>query len=189
MAEFKRHDTREPLRGVVRDGNGATVDLTQFSSVRLYAQLKGSSVAVINAPVTQVSSDGSWTYHFADRDLRFVGVYEYELEAIDAEGKRVTFPTKGWAQFTVYDDIAQGELTDTMLDGDVTVTAETKDTSNKALGTVPVGAIVTAVLANNPVAEMVSVDGSFALTLKSGLLYTIFVTKVGLTLTPRSVKV
>jgi hypothetical protein len=88
----KRHDTLDPLSGTATDGTGNPIDLTVFTSVKLFATDGGANT--FSGECTQKNADGTWTYEQSDLDMSVVGTYDIELECTTAGGDKVHIPNE-----------------------------------------------------------------------------------------------
>jgi len=106
MKPRKRHDTANPVTFTLSDKNGA-VDLSTATSVNFI--MKGPTTVKVNAAcdvdVDQVANKGKCTYTFADADVNTSGNYRVELQVVWGDGTQSTFPSGGYEQITIIEDL------------------------------------------------------------------------------------
>jgi hypothetical protein len=185
MFTIKQYDDRRMLPIVVTDENGVGADCTGLTAYAI-GKATTKSGPVVRLPVTWTTqSEGVGEASPPTGGFPIADTWRFEVETYDAAGLRDT--TIGYVDILVEDDIGNAPTSATMAGGTVDVTHLTQDTGNRALGTVPVGAEVSAWRDGEPVASVISLDGTFSLTLVPGSTYTIKVYFPGYTKADRLV--
>lgn len=110
----KRGDRPGFLRGTCRDENGV-VRLHEASEARLLIRRRAESRSnpgplKVSAPVTILdtpdgAAPGRWEYRWGATDLDTAGVYSVELQVTWPAGERLTFPTHGYNELIIEDDL------------------------------------------------------------------------------------
>ena len=101
--EIKAGDTWPPVRATLEDEDGL-VPLTGASIRFLMKQVNGSKV--VDGLVTSVNIEESVVgYEWTDGDTDVPGVYRYEWEVTFGNGRRETFPSDGWEDLVIKDDL------------------------------------------------------------------------------------
>lgn len=87
-----------------------TVDLNLVASWKVLGRLRGSSVLIINAtPTVVVDPVDDWkaavTHQWADPQTAVAGLLLVEVEATWPDGHKQTFPTSGYIQIRIDNDL------------------------------------------------------------------------------------
>lgn len=87
-----------------------TTDLTLVTSWRLFGRLRGQSALAVNAAVTvAVDPAEKWkavaTYQWVSPQTDLSGLLLMEFEATWPDGHKQTFPTAGYVQVRITDDL------------------------------------------------------------------------------------
>jgi hypothetical protein len=87
-----------------------TTDLNEVSSWRILGRLRGSSTLVLDdEPTVVVDPDDEWTavatHQWATPQTDVAGLLLVELEATWPDGHKQTFPTAGYVQVRISDDL------------------------------------------------------------------------------------
>lgn len=103
---MKQGDTGNPIRAILRDGDGA-INLTN-ATVRFTMRALGSSSLKVNrqTATTVSASAGSVRYNWAAADIDTPGVYECEWEITFQDGTILTVPDTGYDRVEIADDLA-----------------------------------------------------------------------------------
>lgn len=90
----KRHDYGFSISGVFRDANGDAVDLTGYTSAKIFMTQQGASTPTINGRNFTIVNEaaGTWSYTWRDGDTDLDGRFNMELEATLPD-KVITYPT------------------------------------------------------------------------------------------------
>lgn len=88
----------------------ASVDLHLVSSWRILGKRRGSDILILDAaPTVAVDPVDDWkavvTYQWAEPQTEVAGLLLVELEATWPDGHKQTFPTSGYIQIRIGDDL------------------------------------------------------------------------------------
>lgn len=106
---WKRRDT-VPISGTLKK-NRVAKDI-QAASLRFHMFKSDGSLIVDAAASNDQNTDGSdgtkgnWSYSPAAADTDESGDFDAEVEVTYADGKRETFPNRGFIRVTIGDDLA-----------------------------------------------------------------------------------
>lgn len=101
----KRHDTAVSPRPTFTPSEALDWDLMEPGvTVTFIMRLPGATVPKINAPATVV---GPWTVRYdpEPEDVDTIGTYDVEVEAVRADGRKLTLPTEGFLNWTIGPDL------------------------------------------------------------------------------------
>jgi hypothetical protein len=108
---IKRHDTLDPLTGIVRT-DGVRQNLSVFDTIVVHYKVADAGTFIeveaedvedidgagtpgpLNAEDGLPENRGKWRAPLADADVDTAGEYELELECTTAAGKKVHFPSR-----------------------------------------------------------------------------------------------
>jgi len=103
---FQQYDTLRPLQVQLLRRDGVPQTLAG-ASVSLFMRAAGDPTVTLNVAMTILDAAiGVVEYQFTDTDLGTAGEYWYEIQVTASNGKRATFPSKGYERLFVVDDIA-----------------------------------------------------------------------------------
>lgn len=106
VLSFKQFDTLRPLQLQLLRRDGVPQNLAG-ATVSLFMRTPTSATPTLNVAMSILDPiNGVVEYQWADGDLDEPGEYWYEVQVTASNGKRATFPSKGYDRLIVYDDIA-----------------------------------------------------------------------------------
>lgn len=109
MAEtftLKRGDLEPPLAVVLRDGAGNPVDLGLALAVRVIVSRRGTTL--VNGPAVisnQAATPGMVSRAWQSGETSTSGAYIAEFEVMWPGNRPQTFPTKGYVQVNIVNDL------------------------------------------------------------------------------------
>ena len=101
----KSGDTAPPVTATLLDAAGESVDLTAAESVRfIIATRTKPRTVLVDKPAT-AQPDGTVTYEWETGDTDTPGRYLAEFEVVFDDGRIQSFPTDGYIDTVVVDDL------------------------------------------------------------------------------------
>lgn len=105
---IKRGDTWPPYSVTLKDENGP-VPLYGATVTFIMKQVKGPVVVTAPVPESAINIETSEVaYPWTEDDTAAPGIYRAEWEVIFGNGKKETFPSEGWEEVRIYDDLGEG---------------------------------------------------------------------------------
>lgn len=107
MIDFyiKRNDTEPSISSILKNSDGAPVDLAG-ATVKFYMRAVGGTAAKVSAAATVVdASAGSVKYQLTVGDSDTAGNYYGEFEVTFSDGKIETYPADTYLQIEVIEDL------------------------------------------------------------------------------------
>lgn len=102
----KRHDTAVTAPLTLYPAEGVNWDLHEPGiTVRLYARLPAPGSPLKMNGLCTVVGPWSITYTPTALDVDTIGAYDIEIEVRRADGRKVSFPTKGWLSWVIEPDL------------------------------------------------------------------------------------
>jgi len=104
--EIKRGDRRQPIEAFLRDGAGASVNLSG-TTVRFHMVEDGGVMPKVNSPATIINpATGHVRYEWVAEDTDTAGLYNAEWEVTFGDGTILTFPNNRHLTINIYPDLA-----------------------------------------------------------------------------------
>jgi hypothetical protein len=106
---LKRGDTARSIQATLLDPDDVAVNLTTASSVKFIMRLKGArgsaTPKVEAAAVIVTAASGIVRYDWVTADVNTVGTYYAEWEVIWPVGKPDTYPSNGYNEVIIQQDL------------------------------------------------------------------------------------
>ena len=103
---LKRGDTRHAIKAVLKDSDGAPVDLTGCTVKFLMAPLGRPAVIDREVHVQDAEAGEVWVV-WVPGDTDISGVYRAEFKVTYPDGRRETFPNSGYISINIMNDLGR----------------------------------------------------------------------------------
>jgi hypothetical protein len=101
---IKRGDTRNCIKAVLKDARGAPVDLTDCS-VKFHMALLRQPAIISRAVHIQDAAAGEVWVVWVPGETDSTGIYRAEFEVVYQDGRKETFPNKGYISLLIQNDL------------------------------------------------------------------------------------
>lgn len=101
---IKRGDTRNCIKAVLKDARGAPVDLTDCSVGFHMAPLNRSAIISRAVHIQDAAAGEVWVV-WVPGETDSTGIYRAEFEVVYQDGRKETFPNKGYISLLIQDDL------------------------------------------------------------------------------------
>lgn len=101
---IKRGDTRNCIKAVFKDANGAPIDLTGCAANFHMAPLNRPAIISRAVHIQDVATGEVWVV-WAPGETDTAGVYRAEFEVLYDDGKIETFPNDGYISIQIIEDL------------------------------------------------------------------------------------
>ncbi|MGQ0669342.1 MAG: hypothetical protein ACT4PO_06680 [Actinomycetota bacterium] len=107
MADFaiKKGDLEPAIKATLQDAAGAAVDLTGATVKFIMASLAATTPKILAAATITAATTGKVEYVWIGTDTDTDGRYRGEFEVTWASGKKQTFPSDGYVEIIVTEDL------------------------------------------------------------------------------------